>query len=193
MTQTREAARAQTDEMLMQGVASGWQPAFDELYHRYAQRMHSYFYRMLWQNPALAEDCTQELFIKIIRYKTRYDSSRSFSTWIYTIACNICKNEYRRQEVKTKLHQGPVTDSTMAHGDKNIDLKQFAGAVRQELAALDEEKQTLFVLRFEEQLTVPEISNIMNIPEGTVKSRIFYLLKHMGSRLKTYQFAHYDS
>jgi RNA polymerase sigma-70 factor, ECF subfamily len=194
MTYTRETAKTQTDEMLMQGVAKGWQPAFDELYRRYAQRMYSYFYRMLWQNSTLAEDCTQELFIKLIRYKTSYDGGRSFATWIYTIACNICKNEYRRHEIKTKAGSAaPAPDAVMPATDKHIDLKEFAGAVREELAALDEEKRSLFTLRFEEQLSVPEISSILNIPEGTVKSRIFYLLKHFSSRLKTYQFAYYDS
>jgi RNA polymerase sigma-70 factor, ECF subfamily len=180
-----------SDELLMQQVALTGGPAFDELYTRYARRMFSYFYRMLWQDVELANDCTQELFLKVVRYKDNYDAGRSFSTWVYTIACNICKNEYRRHEMKSKLHiRG--SEATEPVAAKQLDMKQFAGAMKEELAALDEEKRTLFTLRFEEQLSVPQISAILNIPEGTVKSRIFYLLKYMGGRLKTFQFIHHE-
>jgi RNA polymerase sigma-70 factor, ECF subfamily len=181
-----------SDERLMQEVALAAGGAFDELYRRYSQRMFSYFYRMLWQNTELANDCTQELFLKVIRYKGNYDADRSFSTWIYSIACNICKNEYRRQEMKNKLKVAGEEAHKPA-SEKALDMKQFTGAVQKELATLDEEKRTLFTLRFEEQLSVPQISSILNIPEGTVKSRIFYLLKYMSGRLKTYQFIHYES
>jgi len=147
---------------------------------------------MLWGNKALAEDSVQETFLKVIRYKENYDTAKSFSTWLYAIAYNICKNEYRKYEMKNKLSVAPEAEAAPS-GEKNVDLKRFAGAVKKELNDMGEEKKTLFLLRFEEQLSVPEISRIMDVPEGTVKSRIFYLLKHMSEKLKNYQFIHYDT
>lgn len=183
---------AATDEQLMQQTAAGSETAFDELYKRHAQKLFGFFYKMLWGNKALAEDSVQEVFLKVIRYKGNYDAARNFSTWLYTIAYNVCKNEYRKNEMKNKITPAPETTEIPA-GERTVDMKRFAGAVKKELNGLDEEKKTLFLLRFEEQLSVPEISRIMDIPEGTVKSRIFYLLKHMSEKLKNYQFIHYDT
>lgn len=181
-----------TDEQLMAHAAAGSEPAFEELYKRHTQKLFGFFYKMLWGNKALAEDAVQEVFLKVIRYKNNYDSNRNFSTWLYTIAYNICKNEYRKYEMNNKQETAPVNEHT-ASGEQLVDLKRFAGAVKKELNGLDEEKKTLFLLRFEEQLSVPEISRIMDIPEGTIKSRIFYLLKHLSEKLKPYQFIHYDT
>ena len=183
---------AAADEELMRNTAAGNEQAFDELYKRHAQKLFGFFYKMLWGNKQLAEDSVQEVFLKVIRYKENFDGERSFSTWLYAIAYNICKNEYRKHEMKNKLSVAPAETET-ASGEKAVDLKRFAGAVKKELNGLDEEKKTLFLLRFEEQLSVPEISRIMDVPEGTVKSRIFYLLKYMSEQLKTYQFIHYDT
>jgi RNA polymerase sigma-70 factor, ECF subfamily len=180
------------DEYLMQQAATGNEQAFDELYQRYSQKLFGFFYKMLWGNKQLAEDSVQEVFLKLVRYKDNYDASKNFSTWLYTIAYNICKNEYRKYEMKKKMVVVPAT-STIPSGEQLVDLKKFAGAVKKELNELDEERKTLFLLRFEEQLPVPEISRIMDIPEGTVKSRIFYLLKHMSEKLKTYQSIYHDA
>lgn len=184
---------AATDEYLMQQTAAGSEQAFDELYKRHSQKLFGFFFKMLWGNKALAEDSVQEVFLKVIRYKGNYDAARNFSTWLYTIAYNVCKNEYRKYEMKNKTTAAAPETAEAPSGERAVDLKRFAGAVKKELNDLDEEKKTLFLLRFEEQLSVPEISRIMDVPEGTVKSRIFYLLKHMSEKLKNYQFIHYDT
>jgi RNA polymerase sigma-70 factor, ECF subfamily len=192
MLHTTQNMATASDEYLMQQTAIGNGQAFDTLYERYARKLFGFFYKMLWGNKVLAEDGVQEVFLKLIRYKGNYDASKNFSTWLYTIAYNTCKNEYRKYEMKNKLVIAPATD-TIPSGEQAVDFKKFAGAVKKELNELDEEKKTLFLLRFEEQLTVPEISHIMDIPEGTVKSRIFYLLKHMSEKLKTYQTIYHDT
>jgi RNA polymerase sigma-70 factor, ECF subfamily len=184
------------DEVLMHAVAAGDEKAFEELYRRYGQKLFGYFYKMLWGNREQAEDCVQELFLRVIRYKGNYDADRKFSTWLYSIAFNICKNEYRKQEMIQKVQPREKEDRPVAQSlqaEMQVDMKRFAGAVKKELQELDEEKKTLFILRFEEQYSVPEISRIMNIPEGTVKSRIFYLLKLLSGKLKTYQFIQHDT
>ena len=141
---------------------------------------------MLWKNKELAEDCTQELFIKLIRNAQGFEQGKTLATWLYSIAHNMCKNEYRKAEVRTK-HVVMNKTQTKTTEAKNLDLYRFKEAVHDCMNELDEERKSLFVLRFQEQLSVPEISSIMNIPEGTVKSRLFYLLKDMKEKLKHFE------
>lgn len=175
-----------TDEQLLGPVGEGSATAFAELYHRYAQKMFSYFFRMLWKNKELAEDQTQELFLKVIKHAKKFEADRSFSTWLYSMAHNMCKNEYRREEVRSKFRR-MKNDTNLIQQEKQIDLRKFKEAVHTCMDELNEEKRSLFILRFQEQLTVPDISRILNIPEGTVKSRLFYLLKEMKEKLKQFQ------
>lgn len=174
------------DEDLLQPIAKGSSQAFDELYRRYGQKLFSFFYRMLWKNKALAEDCVQELFIKLIKGADGFDESRSLSTWLYSIANNMCKNEYRKAEVRSK-HAAATPKGHPAAPAANPDLQRFTQAVHNCLNDLGEDKRSLFVLRFQEGLTVPEISQVLSLPEGTVKSRLFYLLKEMKEALHHFQ------
>jgi RNA polymerase sigma-70 factor (ECF subfamily) len=178
-----------TDEELLPLIADGTTSAFDELYHRYGQRMFSYFFRMLWKNKELAEDQAQELFLKIINHAKKFETNRSFSTWIYSIAHNMCKNEYRKEEVRMK-HAAIKHGEGTTGNEKNMDLQKFKVAVSNCINQLTEEKKSLFILRFQEHLSVPEISTILNIPEGTIKSRLFYLLKDMKDELKEFKTLH---
>jgi RNA polymerase sigma-70 factor, ECF subfamily len=182
--------KTDSDEALVQQITGGNARAFDELYARYGQKMFSYFYRMLWQDEALAEDCVQELFMKLIRNIAGFDTNRSFQTWLYSIAHNMCKNEYRRYETQQRHQPAARSEAAPSGAERQLDLKRFRKEVDTCLEGLDEEKRTLFVLRFEEQLSVPDISRIMNLPEGTVKSRLFYLLKYLSGRLQNFNAIH---
>lgn len=178
-----------TDEELLPLVAGKVAGAFDELYHRYGQKMFGYFFRMLWKDKEKAEDNVQELFLKVINHAKDFETGRSFSTWLYSIAHNMCKNEYRKQEVRMKHAKTVITETTTPK-EKNLDLQKFRVAVANCIGRLDEDKRSLFVLRFQEQLSVPQISSIMNIPEGTIKSRLFYLLKEMKNELQEFKTLH---
>ena len=90
-----------SDEALMSRIAKGNTAAFELLYDRYSNRMHAFFRRMLGNDSELANDFLQELFMKIIEKPKAFDVERRFSTWIYTVASNMCKNEYRRRERQT--------------------------------------------------------------------------------------------
>ncbi|RYY71451.1 MAG: sigma-70 family RNA polymerase sigma factor [Chitinophagaceae bacterium] len=173
------------DEELLPLLKTGAGAAFDELYNRYGQKMFSYFIRMLWKNKEQAEDFTQDLFLKIIHHADAYMVERNFSTWLYSVANNMCKNEYRKQEVR-KLH-GQISRPEPLTEAINPDLRRFREAVHNCTNEMVEEKKTLYILRFQENLSVPDISKIMNIPEGTIKSRIFYLLKEMKEKLKAFE------
>jgi RNA polymerase sigma-70 factor (ECF subfamily) len=177
------------DEELLPHIANGETSAFDELYGRYGQKMFSYYFRMLWKDKELAEDNTQELFIKVVKQAKNFDTNRSFSTWLYSIAHNMCKNEYRKKEVRMKHEKIKQTVSAIPE-EKNIDLQKFRLAVTDCISKLTEEKRDLFILRFQEHLSVPQISLILSIPEGTIKSRLFYLLKEIKDELSEFKTLH---
>ena len=180
---------AHTDEFLLPLIEAGNNIAFDEIYKRYSQKMFSYFFRMLWKNKELSEDCTQELFVKLVKNVGAFDPTKNFSTWLYSIANNMCKNEYRKKDTRLN-HLSMVKDAITSTDAVNPDIKRFKMAVHSCTNDLAEDKRTLYILRFQENLSVPQISSILNIPEGTVKSRIFYLMKEMKEKLKEFQTLH---
>ncbi|RYY48197.1 MAG: RNA polymerase sigma factor [Chitinophagaceae bacterium] len=174
-----------SDDELMRLLQTGRNAAFDELYERYGQKLFSYFFRMLWKNRELAEDFTQELFIKLLKNINTYSLGTNLSTWLYSIANNMCKNEYRKHAVRSTHQQLQVVEQVA--DAVNHDMKKFREAVHQCTTELPEEKKALYILRFQENLAVRDISEIMGIPEGTIKSRIFYLLKEMKEKLKAFE------
>jgi RNA polymerase sigma-70 factor (ECF subfamily) len=175
--------KSTSDEILMQQLAGGCEASFSELYDRYSARMHRYFYRMLGQDADKAADFTQELFMKIIEKRALYDAERRFSTWLYTVAGNMVKNEYRRlsrQQPPPALNEA-YSDDFSTHYDQQVFEKELAAALGQ----LDEQQRQCFVLRYQEELSLKEIAEIQDCPEGTVKSRLFYTIKKLSSRLRT--------
>ena len=173
------------DEELLALMQNHQQDAFDEIYKRYSGKIWSYFYRMLWKDDQLAQDCTQELFLKIIKNATGFDTEKKFSTWMYSIAHNMCKNEYRKKSYQNEYSmQRNPSEVDKPH---NFDLKKFKLALQEAVNQMDEERKALYLLRFQDQITVPEISQILNIPEGTVKSRLFYLAKDLKENLKAFE------
>ncbi len=182
--------QAMTDEQLMLDVAKKNSKAFDELYARYAGRTVNYFHRMLWQEEETAQDFTQEIFLKIVQKPHLYQEGRPFKTWFFSIANNMCKNEYRRREVrKPTSHDMPLH----AMGDTGneaiaaVDNLKFNEQLKLALDELDEKKRAVFLLRFEQDLSIKEISEAMECSEGTVKSRLFYTLKMLNGKLKAYE------
>ena len=174
-----------TDEQLMELLIKGSEGAFDELYHRYAHKMHSYFYRLLYQDKELAADFCQTLFLKVFEKASTYNSALKFSTWLYTIASNQVKNEYRRQQrPPPTLFIQKVPYQVEPQGPKNIDQEIFDKHLQSALNKLDEKHRFCFILRYQEEKSIKEISEILACPSGTVKSRIHYTLKKIAEDIK---------
>ncbi len=178
------------DEQLMILVAQRDQKAFEILYDRYSRLMFNYFHRMLWKDREKSKDFTQELFSKLIHKPHLYDASRPFKTWIYSIAHNMCKNEYAKNDVRKVAHAEIKRDDHSVSGleaQKDMDRGQFMTKLKEALAGLDEVKRQTFELRFNQELSIIEISEVMQVSEGTVKSRLFYLLKELNKKLKVFE------
>lgn len=182
----------ETDEQLMALVAGGNQQAFNILYNRYNNRLLYYFYRMLGNSNEKAQDFLQELFVKVIDKAETFDTSRKFSTWLFSIAHNLCKNEYRRMEVRNETGI-ELAAELMYEGQEDffpaesIDVDVFVKDLFIELDSFDEIHKSVFLLHYREGFSVKDIAQVQSISEGTVKSRLFYTRKRLAERLEKYQ------
>ena len=181
----RKKNKTFSDSQLMQQIVSGNQAAFSELYLRYKDRMYYYFYRMLGNSADQANDFLQELFMKIIEKPESYNPSYSFSTWLYSIANNMCKNEYRRRDIRQEYQAAEALANPMDQmNDSCIEQDQLIEKIFQTLDMLGEEHRSAFLLRYREGFSVKEVAEILELAEGTVKSRLFYARKLLSEKLE---------
>ena len=162
----------------MREIGKRNETAFAVLYDRYSPRMYRFFLRMLDGDTALAEDFTQDIFLKIIEKPQSFDTNRHFRTWLYKVAYNLCKNEYRRA-----ARTLPPQEKWEERLPEELDRPQFEQCLKNAIAALEAAHRQCFVLRYQETLSVAEIAQILECPEGTVKSRIFYALRQVSARM----------
>jgi RNA polymerase sigma-70 factor (ECF subfamily) len=181
-----------SDEELMLHLCNGEVLAFDEIYYRYSKQLLGYFIRMLNFDKGLAEDALQDLFLKIAECPEKFDASRSFKTWIFSIASNSCKNFYRHQKVVTDSKEELSYLGERANNDEflkaasRMDAKEFRKILDEALNELSPEKKEAFILKYQEDKTIADIAFIQNCPEGSVKSRLHYTLKTLEEKLKIF-------
>lgn len=173
-----------TDSELMQQIVSGDQAAFSELYNRYKDRMYYYFYRMLNNSPENANDFVQELFMKIVAKPDSYNPAYAFHTWLYSVANNMCKNEYRHLGIRQEYHEYEASKPGIDFLDeRTIEPEQVIEKIFQTLDQLGEEHRSAFLLRYREEFSIREVADILGLPEGTVKSRLFNARKVLAEKL----------
>jgi len=109
---------------------------------------------------------------------------------MYSIANNMCKNEYRRMEVRRNTSNGlgdreDIKDRAEL-SDKLVDRELFNEKLDEELLELSDNHRTVFELRYREDLSIKEIAEILECSEGTIKSRLFYTIKKLSEKLQHY-------
>ena len=186
-----------TDEQLVEYIKRGNTHAFEELYSRYNHRLLHYFFRMLGGDENKAQDFLQETFLKIIEKPDLFHKGNKFSSWLFTIANNLCKNEYRWLEIRKNVGNREDLDSipieengSLSRTENSIDRKLFERALLIELTKIDIPHRSTFLLRFQENYSIKEISIILNCSEGTVKSRLYYTSQKLAAKLKDFNPIH---
>jgi len=171
-----------SDERLM---ADGSERAFAELYNRYARRLQGFLLRQLGGDRELAADFCHDAFMRIYDARRSYNADRPFRTWIFTIAYNLCKNRYRHLQVEAEamaqIDRLPEAEQPTVEAE--LTQQELDAALRHVLDALPAEARMLFALRFEEDLSVAETAAVMQLPEGTVKSRQHKIMNHIRQQL----------
>lgn len=180
--------RQQTDEQLMVRAATGSDTAFEELYRRYARRLKGFFFLQLGGDEELAADATHDVFLRAYEARDRYQEGRRVDTWLFTIAYNICRNHYRSNayeaELLATLDAEPVADQQI---EVQLDQAALDEALTQVLAELPAPLHQIFSLHYQEELTIPQIAEIVGVPEGTVKSRLHKTMNIIRKKLKKYE------
>lgn len=152
--------------------------AFHQLVTRYQHRVFAICLRQLGSRSD-AEDVTQETFLNLARRADQFRGESKWSTFVYRVAVNACRDLQRKQG---RRPQTPVEDVTRAQVDAGLDPDVTADeaaahdealVVRGALAQLDEVSRTLLVLCAVQGLSYPEASEILDMPVGTIKSRVF--------------------
>jgi RNA polymerase sigma-70 factor (ECF subfamily) len=181
------------DEKLMECIQRGDTPAFSELYDRYSKRLLCYFWRELGGDEEKAQDFLQDIFLKIAEKPDLFDTERRFSTWIFTVAYNMCKNEYRRQQVREVINNNVDLEilSQKSEGEdhdaeRKVDHSMFQEALLAELDKFDDGHKSAFLLRYQQNFSIKEIGEVLGCSEGTVKSRLFYTTQKLANRLKAF-------
>ena len=177
--QQAENRSSPTDEELIARFQNGDVYAFEQIVHRYKNPLINFVYHFLGDRID-AEDVVQETFLRVFRNKHLYRNIAKFSTWIYTIAGNLAKTELRRRR-RRKL----LSLSQMGYEDKEYELPDpFASTDRIVTTRMNEKEihdainalpvkfKEVVVLRDIQEFSYEEISKILKIPIGTVKSRV---------------------
>lgn len=160
--------------LLVHRATVGDQEAFADLFEQYKNLVYKTAYLLLDSHDE-AEDALQEIFVRVHRSLSRFDPRKgAFSTWLYRITFNYCLNERRkRRTLSAPLDQ--VHPALMGEfPGEHLAEKQ---ALEQAIQALSDRQKTVVILRYYGGFSYAEISEILDIPLGTVKSRLDLALK----------------
>lgn len=177
-----------SDEELMVKVHARNYSAFDELFKRYVTILQNFFYRRTGGDCELSSDLTQDIFMRLWSDLT-FSPSTSFRSWIFAIAYNQLKHIYRSlsyQDGYVEHIQNTTQEEFEDDPALQIDEEILSQALQKELNQLSEKDQLLMDLRFASNLSVSEIASILDIPEGTVKSKLHTIIVKLRNKLQQY-------
>jgi RNA polymerase sigma-70 factor (ECF subfamily) len=184
-----------SDEQLMSSlVKEGDLKAFEELIIRYEESLFHYIYRYIGDFHT-AQDLFQETFYLIFKNRRSFNADLRFSTWAYRIATNVCIDELRkkRRELEVPLEENKLAhESSLQFRDRGVNPNPFDSSLEEKLIkkdveekikdlvnSLPEKLKSVFVLSEYQELPCREIAKILEIPLGTVKSRLHHGFKQL--------------
>jgi RNA polymerase sigma-70 factor (ECF subfamily) len=185
-----------TDEDVMERCAMGSEAAFRALVQRYRTRIMNLVCRFI-NDRDRAEEISQEVFLRVFRNRERYRKSGKFSTWIFTIAVNLTKNEIRsRVRHRGTFSLDAMDEESGGQGvsfpdssplpDENLNANEIGRKVAEALQKIPARYREAVVLRDVEGLSYEEVGHILRIPGGTVRSRINRARLMLKERLKPF-------
>jgi len=192
-----------SEERLVSRLRARDKAAFNEVVLLYQQKVMNLVYRLLG-NREEAQEIAQEVFVTVFKSIETFRGESKFSTWLFRIAANHCKNRikylsrrnfHRASQIDDEVDRlsGDTSDgpamflqARIERPDKVYEGMQMQAALRRALEELDEEHRTLVVLRDLENLSYEEICDITKLPEGTVKSRLHRARMALKDRIDKY-------
>lgn len=179
------------DEELLARHIAGDARAFDTLVSRYANGLYAFFQRLVGSSAA-ADDLVQETFLQVHLSAATFDPSRTFRPWLYTVAANkgrdFIRNRGRRATVSLDRGSddentgGPAIESDELQPETQVAGEDQAEAVRRIVDRMPEHLRMILTLGYFERLPYGEIAEILDIPVGTVKSRLHSAVNYFAQR-----------
>ncbi len=181
------------DIELIKQALDGDQQAYTEILKKYRAPLYNLLYRMV-KNKMETEDLVQEAFIKAFKSLASFNDDYAFSTWLYKIAINNCIDHFRKKKLKTFPIDKPIESKDGSikrefpdvsyQPDQYLLSKEKDKLINEAIQNLPEKYRTAIVLRHNDDKSYEEISQIMAIPLGTVKARIFRAREMLKKQLK---------
>lgn len=187
------------DNELLENFIDGDHEAFAELLHRYEKPLYAFLFRFT-RDHALSEDVFQNTFMQVYRVAATFDGSKSFKPWLFTIAANKARDALRKKKrQKTSSLDATVSPnsdnpnsfaelmpSKIPSPDEismNLETRQ---AVKDMVEQLPEHLRTVLTMAYFGQLPQKDIAQVLDIPIGTVKSRLHHALKQFAGKWKLF-------
>ena len=162
-----------TDEDLMRAVAAGDGGALEELCLRYERPLYQFLVRHLG-DARDAEDLHQETWLRVVRYAGRFDPARRFSTWMFQIALNLCRDWHRRRPPT------PLDPDTLELPGRDTSAAAIASVdAARLLRTLPEAQREVLLLRLYHDFSEADVATMLECPPGTVKSRLHHALARL--------------
>ena len=179
MVDSTSTAGGVSDSEILSDVAGGDIEAYGKLVHRYRGRLYNFVFRFVGE-PETAEDIVQETFLRAFRKREDYKAIANFSTWLFTIAGNLAKSELRRRkrwrlfsiDRDEESETGLDLPDESFRPDKMTESSITDVQIQRAIGSLSDNYRQVVLLRDVEGLSYQEISEVVNCPVGTVKSRI---------------------
>lgn len=159
------------DYKLMKSIQNGDMVAFNEMVDRYKDRLMNVISRML-SSTEEAEDIVQETFVRVYQHRQSFNFQHCFSTWIYTIALNLARNELRKRK---KFKFLDITEMQGSESEFAVEMKlpsRLPDEIKAAIEGLPEKYKMAFMLRDIQEMPYDEVAKVLSVPLGTVKSRV---------------------
>lgn len=168
------------DETLMLQAGRGDRDAFEILIQRHQRGIVNFFRRMGVHNDET--DLAQETFLKVYKYRKRYRPRAKFTTFLYLVARRILM-DYGRKRQRQRAGTERLVEETLATKTEPRDISDLAAKAAESLRGLSEEMKSVVVLNIYQGLRYREIAEVLEIPLGTVKTRMFHALRKLREAL----------
>ncbi|MFC1544713.1 RNA polymerase sigma factor [Gemmatimonadota bacterium] len=183
MENRADSTRDSEESLLVEGLKRGDPAAADELFKRYSRPLHAFIMRMTGERHT-AEDIFQDTWVRIVRNIDSFRGDCKFSSWMFQIALNLCRNLARGQSRREFVE---LDKAGVLAQDPDVDADRILLAVKMKklVASLPDKMREVVVLRFYHEKTDFEIAEITGLPAGTVKSRIFRGMKLLKDKIES--------
>lgn len=192
------ASESDSDEDLMLLYRDGDARAFEFLLVRYERKIYNFCFRFV-RHREQATDLTQDTFMRVIKNARKYSPKARFSTWLYTIARNLCIDALRRashrrhpslDQPRGRDPDAPLLGERVAgnspDGFSRTDGREIRDRVEQAIGQLSDEQREVFVMREFMRMPFKEIASVVGVSENTIKSRMRYALENLRLALADY-------